>query len=429
MRTRFPKPSLIAAVLGAATLTGCGVGMEPLMPTPILYTECGYEPLSHVPEDERWIPRRVYYATDRVRDKNLQEIAYGNKAGDEVSLGLALVGFGDRKMTWADLEDASTRADREKNIELRIDGMVEAGAFPRDAMPEQAGGPSMAGWLIEDLNDSIADSRDKDLLIYVHGAKVNFYNACAFAAQLDHFMGRDMTSLAFSWPTRQNIFSYALGGDVRRAHSSAGSLASLIDLLAHASDARRIHILSWSAGGRVATEAFVVLRDRYPGESLESLRERFRIGTAYFAAGDVPTDTFLEALPTINGLVDRVVVTASSEDEALITASALMGGGGRIGQEGSDLSDEQIAMVEAQNRLEAISMSIGAESRGFDITGHRYWFNHPWASSDVLLAIRTDLGPAERGLEQGDSPVLWYMPDDYPQRLLQRFPEDSLRTK
>jgi hypothetical protein len=208
MRTRLPTLSLIAAVLGAATLPGCGVGMEPLMPTPILYTECGYEPLAHVPEGERWIPRRVYYATDRVRDKNLQEIAYGNKAGDEVSLGLALVGFGDRKMT-----------------------------------------------------------RDKDLLIYVHGAKVNFYNANAFAAQLDHFMGRDMTSLAFAWPTRQNIVAYGSGADVQRAYRAAPALTSLLEELAQGTTARRIHIVCWSAGGRVVTAALKQLYDRHADDA------------------------------------------------------------------------------------------------------------------------------------------------------------------
>ncbi len=45
------------------------------------------------------------------------------------------------------------------------------------------------------------------------------------------------------------------------------------------------------------------------------------------------------------------------------------------------------------------------------------WFNHPWASSDVLLAIRTDFTPIERGLEPGDRPMVWIMPPDYPQRL------------
>jgi esterase/lipase superfamily enzyme len=391
--------------------------MEPLMPTPILYTDAGIDPLAHIPEAERWTPRRVYYATVRKRDANLQEITYTNTPSDRVSVGLVLIGFGGQETSWADLCRASTRSNREETISLSIAGVAEVGQFTRDTSPADAAKPDAAGLFLKDFNDSIDDARDKDVLIYVHGAKVNFYNACAFAAQLDHFMGRDLTSMAFSWPTRQDIMSYAVGSDLQRAYDAANDLASLIEVLAAETNARRIHVLSWSAGGRVATSALVRLRERYPKESEESLRARMRIGTAYFAAGDVPTREFLEALPTLHGLVDRVVVTGSSDDQALKSASAIMGDGGRIGQTGNDLTAEEVELVESLERIELVHVSLGSATRGFDITGHRYWFNHPWASTDVLLAIRTDLPPEGRGLVQGDSPVLWYMPEDYPERL------------
>jgi len=226
-----------------------------------------------------------------------------------------------------------------------------------------------------------------------------------------------MTSVAFSWPTRQNIFAYALGDDKQRAYRSAAALNSFITLLAEKTDARRIHILTWSAGGRLVTSALAQLRARHPDETAEQLSARYRLGVVYFAAADVPGDEFIEALPAINDLAQRIVVTGSSKDEALQSARLLMGGGTRIGQSSVQLSDEQMARVLQAHRLEYINLSRGRQARGFDITGHRYWFNHPWASSDVVLAIRTDLDPAERGLEQGDMPLSWWMPDDYPQRL------------
>jgi hypothetical protein len=132
-------------------------------------------------------------------------------------------------------------------------------------------------------------------------------------------------------------------------------------------------------------------------------------------------------LPTINALANRVVVTVTSHDEALKTASVVMGGGRRLGQRGQKLTDEQIELIQAQDRLEVIDVSRGREDRGFDITGHRYWFNHPWSSTDVLLAIRTDLTPVERGLEPGEYPLLWIMPSDYPQRLAELLEGAELR--
>ena len=139
--------------------------------------------------------------------------------------------------------------------------------------------------------------------------------------------------------------------------------------------------------------------------------------TVYFAAGDIPTDDFITVLPTINALANRIVVTVTSDDEALAASRRIMGGGARIGEQTQQLTEEQRELILRKDQLEVVDVSRESENRGFDITGHRYWFNHPWASTDVLLAIRTDLEPEERGLEQGDSPVLWYVPVDYPQRL------------
>ena len=119
-------------------------------------------------------------------------------------------------------------------------------------------------------------------------------------------------------------------------------------------------------------------------------------------------------------------VTITSDDEALKTASKVMGGGARLGQI-SHLTDEQLDLIDSQERLEVVDVSLGKKDRGFDITGHRYWFNHPWASSDVLLAIRTDLTPVERGLVQGDEPMIWIMPPDYPQRLTESLQDVELR--
>jgi len=77
----------------------------------------------------------------------------------------------------------------------------------------------------------------------------------------------------------------------------------------------------------------------------------------------------------------------------------------------------QLDRMESSGKLEIVDVSMGAEERGFDISGHRYWFDHPWASTDVLLAVRSDLDPEDRGLEQSQLAFLWYMPADYPQRL------------
>ena len=423
---QHPRSVLLAIML---LMVGCaGPSVQPLMPTPVLFSEMDVSPLDHIPEAQRWNPRRVYYATTREREDDLMRIDYNNAESDKVSVGMTLIGFGGPNISWSKLSDYSRRADRPEVVDLSIAGMVEAGHFITDEDGDVRDVGGAAAWLMADLNASIESARDKDLLLYVHGAKVNFYNANAFAAQMDHFMGRDMTSMAFSWPTRQNIVAYGTGSDVRRAYTAAPALTALLELLARESVARRIHIVCWSAGGRVVNSALVQLHSRHAGDA-QDLRERFRLGTVYFAAADVPGDEFLDALPALNDLATRIVVTVSSKDSALQMAQTFMRGAARIGQRNTDLSQEQMDVVMAADRLEVVDVSRDWEGRGFDITGHRYWYDHPWASTDMILAVRSDLGPGERALAQTELGLLWSIPADYPARLRENLTREDLEIR
>ncbi|MBB6086605.1 alpha/beta hydrolase [Wenzhouxiangella marina] len=418
----MPRSRLVVRVALALSLSSILVGcslpeVEPLMPTPALYSETGATPLAHIPPNQRWTPRKVYFATTRERSESQQRVDYGNRQSSHVSVGLAMIGFGGPDMSRSDLDRASSQAEREASVPLSMAGLLEAGRFSITPTGQLEDASGTTAWLLDDLNASIAASRSPDLLIYVHGAKVNFYNANVFAAQLDHFMGRDMTSVAFAWPTRQNIFSYGLGDDLERAYRNAPALSTLLELLADRSIAERIHIVTWSAGGRLVTEALAQLHERHADEHPD-LRERFRLGTIYFAAADVPGSEFIEALPRLEAIAERLVVTASSNDGALRMARRFMRGDERIGQIRSEaLSDEQLETIRSSRRLEVIDVSRGSDQRGFDITGHRYWFNHPWASSDVVLAIRGGLAAGDRALQPEDLAVLWSIPSDYPHRL------------
>ncbi|WP_439105849.1 alpha/beta hydrolase [Congregibacter sp.] len=420
------KKTLTPLIFGVALAACSGPSVQPLMPTPVLFSELQFSPMDHIPEAQRWSPRLVYYATTRQRKNDLQRLDYGNNEANDISVGMTLVGFGSPQLSWDKLSDYSREGTRDNTVDLSIAGLVEIGRFQpssnETALFDQSGA---LAWLMNDMNAAIEASRDDDLMIYVHGAKVNFYNANAFAAQLDHFMGRDMTSIAFSWPTRQSIVAYGSGSDVRRAYRAAPALTSVLETLAENSVARRIHIVCWSAGGRVVTAALKELYDRHASDGVD-LREKFRLGTIYYAAADVPQSEFVDALPAINALSSRTVVTVSSKDGALDMAKLFMGGGARIGQRAKNLGADTLEAIAAADRLEVVDVSRDWEGRGFDITGHRYWFDHPWASTDVLLSIRSDFSPLERGLAPTDQQMLWSIPADYPQRLQERLGRGEL---
>jgi esterase/lipase superfamily enzyme len=167
----------------------------------------------------------------------------------------------------------------------------------------------------------------------------------------------------------------------------------------------------------VLSTALLQLRARYPDESDDELRERLRIGVAMFAAGDLPSSRFVEDIETMHALVDRLVVTVSDSDNALVKAARLMGGTTRLGQYGRRLTEEERERLVALDRFELVDVSYGKQERGFNIGGHRYWFDHPWSGTDTLLLLRTRLDAPSRGLEEGESRVHWWFPPDYPERL------------
>ena len=50
------------------------------------------------------------------------------------------------------------------------------------------------------INSKLALSRQKEVLIYVHGYKVVFDNPILVTTELWHFLGYDGVAIAFAWP-------------------------------------------------------------------------------------------------------------------------------------------------------------------------------------------------------------------------------------
>ena len=68
--------------------------------------------------------------------------------------------------------------------------------------------PDAKAWFAA-INDALAESRDHDIIVYVHGANTNLERAAGQAAQLQHFTGRNSVVLLFNWPTAENFLRYS----------------------------------------------------------------------------------------------------------------------------------------------------------------------------------------------------------------------------
>ena len=397
-----PLNRWIAFATSFLLLASCSSKPTPqsLMPTPVMYLNGEINPFSHLPASEKRNDIEVFYSTNREPDGQ----HYGNQVDSVLRFGTARVELGKDGETWETLEDASTQHPRKRPIPVRLVESREFGTTKNKKAIQQ--------WAAR-IDLAVRKTATRDIVIYIHGAKVGFYHSCAFAAEIDHFGGRDFTAVAFDWPTHQEIFSYVDGVDVDHARRSSTRLAEIIRLLADRTSADRIHIVSWSAGARVHSRALAELGS----SGIRSARSRYRLGVMAFAAGDVPASDFLDRLPAIHGLSERVLVYMSDADEALKWAARLMGGGRRLGFEPTKLSNEELTAFKTFPRLEAIDTSLGKKKRGFDITGHRYWFQHPWVNSDLILALRTGEKASKRGLSPASIKGIWYLPSEYPKEI------------
>ncbi len=267
------------------------------------------------------------------------------------------------------------------------------------------------------LEESLENTPARDLVVYVHGTKVDFELPVTRAAELQHFGGRRFATIAFDWPSHDNILSYVIGSDRNRARAAAHPLAQLVEWLAQHSTAERIHVLAYSAGCETATLALRELREANATLSPEELHAKLRLANVVMASGDVTVTEFLDDLAAIHDIARRVTVLVSDADGALEAAERWMGGAVRIGEENSMEALESFLESRPCPRVSLIDVSLDRDSRGFDIAGHHYWYRHSWVSADLLMLLLTDRDAGQRGLVPGPWHQVWGLPADYPQRL------------
>jgi esterase/lipase superfamily enzyme len=167
----------------------------------------------------------------------------------------------------------------------------------------------------------------------------------------------------------------------------------------------------------VASKALFEIRQTYSALSSEELQEKFRLGAVVFAAADVEVDKFLSRLPAISELADQVVITVTDDDNALKAAKKFMHGKARAGTADAEIIEERFIVENKLTNVEIIDVSRGQEIRGFDITGHHYWYRHPWMSSDIIFVMRTNLPPERRGLSSTELEGVWYLAENYPEKI------------
>lgn len=385
-----------------------------LIPAPVIYTQTSINPFTHLQNDKKTTHNTVHFATLREPEFTKGHLTYSNKVSDQLHLGSAQVQIGSPAMQWAELERASLLSTRTELIPLSLTKITEVAQLPQSKQAQPMLTPEQQKFIAE-INTELDNALDKEIMLYVHGTKAAFKNSAIIAAEIDHFSGRDFVSICFSWPSHQNIFSYLTGTDVQRAKDASQSLAQFLEFLAAHTKAERINILSFSAGARTTSKAIYEMAQATPANDV---RATYKIGSVIYAAADVPVDVFLERLPASSLIAEKVILTVTDDDNALRAAKRFMHGRARAGSTDAKIAEENFIAQSKLTNIEIIDVSFGKDLRGFDITGHRYWYRHPWISSDMIFLLRTDLPAQQRGLSQADVDGVWYLGPDYPEKIV-----------
>jgi hypothetical protein len=379
-----------------------------LMPPPLAIQMGGERVFDVAPSLADGSRIEIFYGTNRLPVGPADRRVYTVAPDRTLRLGTATLRIGEEGSTLDQIREWTTRSDTGDRPFLHLESMREAATLP-DAGPP---GPDAEAWF-DAVDAALAESRSRDILIYIHGANTTVERAAGQASQLRHFSGHEAVVVLFAWPTAENFLRY--GRDIETAFASAPHLGELIVALQQNTAADKINVFTYSAGGTVGSHGLALLAADNP-EAAAGL------GEVYHAAPDADFRDFVADLKNYAPLADRVTTALNLGDSALRLAE-VMNRGSRAGRPDlSELDPESAAWIlgaAEDDGLEVLQIHPGAMP-DLAASSHTFWYDDPWVSNDVMLTMMLSLPIEARGLEPGVSPSgapYWTFPPDYAERV------------
>jgi esterase/lipase superfamily enzyme len=407
-------PVRLLVIGGTLLLGGCSLNVR-MMPTPTVLAELdrAADAAGRVAPESGKGTLEVLYATNRRPAGPPDARYYSRVRTDELRLGVATLQVGDGTKPWDELQAASTHVDERERPKISLVATRELAVL---APGSPAPGEDTRAFFAQ-LDELLARTGKRDLLIYMHGARTDFARAAAQAAQFQHYVGTDAVVMVFAWPSAGTLLRY--GRDVATARRSVPTFARLLEHLSQHTQVGHIDVLAYSAGAMIASPGLA----RAVGDATAAGEPaRLRLGEIYYAAPDIDFPVFVDNLPRYEDHVRRVTVAVNLGDRALSFAQwrhrVSRAGRPNLAELGPD---ETRWLVETSARVDMDVLSIRPEDLpGLPAGSHSFWYDHPWVSSDILLKLRFRAPPAGRGLRPDTNEIsvaFWRFPTDYAERL------------
>jgi esterase/lipase superfamily enzyme len=423
----MPKLIFTASSFALIVLFGVGCAKDThesidLMPAPDVFGAGKLDPFEDGRSVSDFPSVGMLYATDRAPDpEGMATRPYGSERGHLIRLGRADVQMGDMDITWEEAREISLLKNRSDRYPLSIAGVEEFGLLEESFTPftpvelRHRDNRTAMGRYAEVINGKIAESRCKDIFVYVPGYFVTFENPLMVAAEMWHFMGYEGVFVAYSWPATPKRFAYF--ADIETAEAAARNLRVYLEALAAHTEAEQIHVVGYSAGTRLVARVLEQLALKYDGFERAEVRAKLRLGNVIFIGSDMDRQAFgMYIADGILNVADNVTVYVSEKDKALRFSRRLFSRD-RLGEmwEPGALSAEAVRYLGEHDNIDMINVTEAQQSSTEN--GHRYLRKSPWVSSDLLTTLRYSLSPEERGLVRAGRDVEYDFPPDYIERL------------
>ena len=331
----------LLGVLGLAASILAGCGSAPKTGT----AGGGTEPKAHTLD--------LFYVTDRDSHPSGRD-DFGTERG-KVSYGIASVGIppnheiGQReapsvfRFEWSE--------DERKHIALK-------GLLPMDRTE-----------FLQQLGWAIDKSRDKRVMVFVHGYNTSFSDATRLVAQFATDLKFSGPVLLFSWPSQGSLTGYTV--DETNAEWAQTHLVQTLKDLLDDTPAKRIYLVAHSMGTRVLTRAYITLAGDRWVDTPNAMREMILV------APDIDADLFRQDIaPRMAKTSIHITLYASSGDRALL-ASRAFHGYARAGDSG-----EGLVILPGVETVDASDTSSG-------LIGHNYFTEDRRIMEDIYGILQT----------------------------------------
>lgn len=392
------------------------------MVMPTMFEAGQFAPLADTPDAWRTNQHTIFYATDRQFDRRDNTPGlYNSLRNDSLSLGKLGIKLGNEQ-SWqafnaATLNQPDGQRPRPELAAVKRLGRMQWGPAGRVSPLNEA--PSEQAF-INQLNTAVQQSAGKAITIYIHGFKNSFEEAALTAAELSLYTGGLGPLVMYSWPSLDSLFEYSHDRDsVRYTTAHARRFIEMLntEIQAGRLDATQINIVAHSTGAEVIGSVLRELGLMSHQLSPQERQAKWRIGKVLLIAPDISTDVARERIlkEDLRGMYQQIVVYSSRRDTALRWAASVLYRTSRIGSiNESDFSQADRRWLSQATQVTIINVDDQPSSDPIRHSHHRY---SGAALSDLLLSLRSDLSPAERGLVREEGEILWHFADDYEHRV------------